>query len=188
MQTCRLFFALWPEPAQQVALSQATRHEVERSGGQAVPPQNFHITLVFIGSVPQSDVDRIVRIASRVAEEVGPEPAEISLDLFEHWKKPRIVCLTTQLPASDRASRIAELLRNGLTAAGLTPDPRPLRPHITLARKVSRGGTLEMIPPVHWTFREFALIESQTGPAGSVYRCRARFPFGGLKGAPPTRC
>src|SRR5437773_3602480 len=34
MQTCRLFFALWPEPAQQVALSQATRNEVERSGGQ----------------------------------------------------------------------------------------------------------------------------------------------------------
>ncbi len=75
MQTCRLFFALWPEPAQQVALSQATRHEVERSGGQAVPPQNFHITLVFIGSVPQSDVDRIGSIASQVAEEVGPEPA-----------------------------------------------------------------------------------------------------------------
>jgi RNA 2',3'-cyclic 3'-phosphodiesterase len=188
MRTCRLFFALWPEPAQQVALSQATRHEVERSGGQAVPPQNFHITLVFVGSVPQSDVDRIGSIASRVAQEVGPEPVEIALDLFEHWKKPRIVCLTTQRPASDRASRMAELLRNRLTAAGLAPDPRPLRPHITLARKVSHGGTMEMVPPVHWTFREFALIESETGPAGSVYRCRARFPFGGLKGEPPTRC
>lgn len=188
MQTCRLFFALWPEPAQQVALWQATRSEVERAGGQAVPPENFHVTLVFIGSVPQSDVDRIESIAAQVAGEVGPEPAEIGLDLFEHWKKPRIVCLTTQLPASARASRIAELLRNRLTAAGWAPDPRPLRPHITLARKVSRGGTLEMVPPVHWIFREFALIESQTGPAGSVYRCRARFPFGGLKGAPPTQC
>jgi 2'-5' RNA ligase len=185
MQTCRLFFALWPEPAQQVALSQATRTEVERSGGQAVPPQNFHITLVFIGSVPQSDVDRIESIARQVAAEVGPEPAEIALDLFEHWKKPRIICLTTQLPASGPALRIAELLGNRLTAAGFAPDPRPLRPHITLARKVSRGGTMEMRPPVHWTFGKFALIESQTGPAGSVYRCRARFAFGGIMGAPP---
>jgi 2'-5' RNA ligase len=188
MQTCRLFFALWPEPAQQVALSQATRHEVERSGGQAVPPQNFHITLVFVGSVPQSDVGRIGSIASQVAEAVGPEPAHIALDSFEHWKKPRIVCLTTQLPASDRAARIAELLRNRLAAAGLAPDPRPLRPHITLVRKVSGGGTKEMLPPVQWIFHEFALIESQTGPAGPVYRCRARFPLGGLTGAPPTRC
>ena len=40
-----------------------------------MPPGNFHITLVFIGSVPQSDADRIVSIASQVAEEVGPEPA-----------------------------------------------------------------------------------------------------------------
>jgi len=28
----------------------------------------------------------------QVAAEVGPEPAQIALDLFEHWKKPRIVC------------------------------------------------------------------------------------------------
>lgn len=177
MQTRRLFFALWPDPAQQAALAEATRGVVERSGGQAVPPDNLHITLVFVGSVPESEIDRIESIATNVAKDVGTEPALVALDTLEHWKKPRIVCLTTQQPANAQATRIAEVLGERLTAAGFAPDRKPFRPHVTLARKVSRGS-MQTLPPWRWSFGEFALIESHNGPAGSVYRCRARFTLG----------
>lgn len=180
MRTHRLFFALWPDPAQQVALAEATRSAVERSGGQAVPPENLHITLVFVGSVPESDIERVEVIAAKVAADVGSEPALVALDALDYWKKPRIVCLTAAQAASAQSSRVAEILRERLTADGFAPDPKPFRPHVTLARKVSRGASMRELPPVLWSFREFALIESQTGPAGSVYRCRSRFQLGSL--------
>jgi len=177
MQTRRLFFALWPDPAQQAALAQATRGVVERSGGHAVPPENLHVTLVFVGSVPDPDINRIERIAAMVANDVGPEPALITLDTFEHWKKPRIVCLTSERLPSAQAARIAEMLAERLSAAGFAPDRKPWRPHVTVARKVLRGA-MQNPERWEWSFREFALIDSHTGPAGSVYRCRARFALG----------
>ena len=65
----RLFFAFWPEPFQQVALAEATRGVAERSGGQPVPPENLHVTLVFLGSVPESNIDRVESIATKVAQD-----------------------------------------------------------------------------------------------------------------------
>jgi len=172
----RLFFAFWPDPPQQAALAEATRRVVERSGGQGVPPENLHITLAFLGSVPESEIVRVETIAAKVAQDVSPGPALVALDVLDYWKKPRVVCLTTQQPANAQASRIADLLTERFTAAGFAPDPRPFRPHVTLARKASHGS-MDTLQPLLWTFREFSLIESQTGPSGSVYRCRARFTF-----------
>jgi len=172
----RLFFAFWPDPPQQAALAEATRRVVERSGGQGVPPENLHITLVFLGSVPESDIVRVESIAAKVAQDVSLAPALIALDVLDYWKKPRVVCLTTQQPANAQALRIADLLGERLATAGFAPDPQPFRPHVTLARKASRGS-MDTPQPLQWTFREFSLIESQTGPSGSVYRCRARFTF-----------
>jgi 2'-5' RNA ligase len=172
----RLFFAFWPDPSQQAALAEATRGVVERSGGQRVPPENLHITLVFVGSVPESEIVRVESIAANVAQAVGPAPALVALDFLDYWKKPRVVCLTTQQSADAQASRIADLLTNRLTTAGFAPDIRPFRPHVTLARKASHGS-MDTLQPLLWTFREFSLIGSQTGPSGSVYSCRARFTF-----------
>ena len=172
----RLFFAFWPDPPQQATLAEATRRAVERSGGQRVPPENLHITLVFLGSVPESEIVQVETIAAKVAQDVSPEPALVALDVLDYWKKPRVVCLTTQQPANAQALRIADLLTARLTTAGFAPDTRPYRPHVTLARKAPRGS-MDTLQPLLWTFRAFSLIESHTGPSGSVYRCRARFTF-----------
>lgn len=149
---------------------------MERCGGQGVPTENLHVTLVFLGSVPEHEIVRVERIAATVAQDVSPGPAMVALDMIDYWKKPRVLCVTTQQPADARASRITDLLTERLTTAGFAPDPRPFRPHVTLARKASRSS-LDTLQPILWTFREFSLIQSQTGPPGSVYHCRARFAF-----------
>ena len=172
----RLFFAFWPTPPQQAALAEATRHVVERSGGQVVPPENLHITLVFLGSVPESDIVRVESMAAKVAQEVSPGPALIALDMLDYWKKPRVLCLTTQQPANAQALRNVDLLTERLTTAGFAIDLRPFRPHVTLARIASRGS-MDTLQPLLRTFRDFSLIVSQTGPSGAVYHCRARFTF-----------
>jgi len=177
METRRLFFAFWPQPRLQAALAQALRPAVERSGGQPVPAQNLHVTLVFVGSVPEADLGKVEGVAATVAQKVGAGPAVIGLDVLDYWKKPRVLCLTTEQPPNTQAASIAELLQDRLAAAGFTPDLRPWRPHVTLARKVTRGSSIGAVQQVEWTFREFALVESRTGPAGSIYHCRSRFAW-----------
>jgi 2'-5' RNA ligase len=177
METRRLFFAFWPQPAWQAALAQSTRGAGEWLGATRVPPGNLHITLVFVGSVAEPEIARLEHIAGTVVAQLGAEPARVALDVLDYWKQPRVICLTTDQPADAQAARIAELLRDRLVEAGFTPDLRPWRPHVTLARKVSRGGSLGTVEPVEWTFRELALVESQAGPTGSIYRCRSRFAW-----------
>jgi 2'-5' RNA ligase len=177
MGTRRLFFAFWPQPAQQAALADAVRHAAESSGGQAVPVENLHVTLVFVGAVPESHLAQVESMGATVVQRVGPEPAVVVLDVLDYWEKPRVVCFTTEQAPSAQASRIADLLQGRLTAAGFTPDPRPWRPHVTLVRKASRGSSMSTADSLEWTFREFALVESQTTPAGSIYRCRSRFAW-----------
>src|SRR5205807_403857 len=66
--TRRLFFALWPDAGQRAALVHATRKAVRSSGGRPVPEESLHVTLAFLGSVPERRVAELQAIARRVAE------------------------------------------------------------------------------------------------------------------------
>ena len=50
----RLFFALWATAEERRALSAAAAAAVGTSGGRAVPEENLHVTLAFLGQVPAS--------------------------------------------------------------------------------------------------------------------------------------
>jgi 2'-5' RNA ligase len=49
----RVFFALWPSEEQQIALAEAAQSASQAEGGRLVPAINFHVTLVFVGSVAE---------------------------------------------------------------------------------------------------------------------------------------
>src|SRR5581483_1918956 len=82
--TRRLFFALWPQEAEQLDLERASRdalrplqnslrasREDPRSapGPRLVPSCNFHLTLAFLGSIPMSRVAQVQSIAAEVSRE-----------------------------------------------------------------------------------------------------------------------
>jgi 2'-5' RNA ligase len=179
-----LFFALWPNHALQAALADATRDVVFASGGRAVPPENFHITLAFLGSVAKSSVAKVEAVGDRVAAEVERTPVLVTLDAIEYWKKANVVCATARVPlnaaaplADTRAGTLATALQSRLTADGFTPDLKPFRPHVTLARKDLRLLPTMDIDPVVWSFTEFALVESRTKPEGARYQVLRSFPL-----------
>src|SRR5207244_3542780 len=65
-------------------------------------------------------------------------------------------------------------------AAGLEPEGRPFRGHVTLARaRASRGNHLPELPPppalAPWTATEFVLYESRLGRPGVLYIPLERF-------------
>jgi 2'-5' RNA ligase len=64
---------------------------------------------------------------------------------------------------------LVDQLRGALAATGFEPESRPFRAHMTLARKVTHPVTLGAFEPLHWPVTDFALVESITDRAGSVY-------------------
>jgi RNA 2',3'-cyclic 3'-phosphodiesterase len=191
-----LFFALWPDRALQVALADATQGVVLASGGRPMPAENFHVTLAFVGSVPESRVAKLEVVGRQVAAEVERAPVQLTMDSIEYWKKAKVVCATVQVSPSPGAqvpqsagARLADTLstalKSRLTAAGFTPDLKEFRPHVTLARKVSHPTPTTDMDPLVWRFTEFALVDSRTEPGGSAYRVLASFPWGHHEGVDP---
>jgi 2'-5' RNA ligase len=181
--TRRLFFALWPDDTQRAAFAHATRKAVRSCGGRPVPEQSLHVTLAFLGSVPERRVPELHTIARQVAQAAAAHgsPLLVSFDRLAYWPKAKVLCALGEA-ADDReavsgahatgptdAPALTESLKSETVAAGFAPDLKPFRAHVTVARKVARvPGTFDM-RKVLWSFDAFALVESRTLPEGPVY-------------------
>jgi RNA 2',3'-cyclic 3'-phosphodiesterase len=163
--TRRLFFALWPDPAMREAMVRATCTAARASGGRPVPAANLHVTLAFLGAVPERRLEELAEVARGAA---AGGSLEIAFDHLEHWRAAQLLCA---LPAAVPApvTMLARRLQDVLAASGFAPDLKPFRPHVTVVRKVSRAGRIGQIHPVAWSFTELALIESRTLAAGALY-------------------
>jgi RNA 2',3'-cyclic 3'-phosphodiesterase len=179
---------LWPKRALQSALADATQAVVLASKGRAIPAGNLHITLAFLGSVPVEDIGQLEGVACRVAEELRGKVAQIALDAVEYWKKAQLLCATSRGEGLDSgAVLVANTLKSRLVAAGFTPDLKPFRPHVSLARNVVRVARVTEMKPVEWAFTDFALIGSKTLPEGAAYNVLSRFSFLASNAELPTQ-
>jgi 2'-5' RNA ligase len=158
---------------------------VRHSGGRPVPESNLHITLAFLGSVPEHRVEELAAIAGRTAANFprAAVPLAVSLEGFEHWAKPQILAVLGQTEEADAAPKsgttvLAQVLVAEAAAAGFRPDLKPFRAHVTVARKVARAARSSEMRRMLWSFDSFALIESRTLPGGPVYSVVESFVLG----------
>ncbi len=169
----RLFFALWPEAGIRQAIYKASRDALAAADGKAVPAENFHMTLVFLGGVAAEALGLVKSIAASV----HTDPFRLELDRYGYWKEPQVLwCGASRVSAA--AATLAASLRERLTAAGFKPDPKPFVPHVTLARKVHRTAALGGFGPLGWDAKDFALVSSVTGDTGSEYFPLATYALG----------
>src|SRR5687767_13518277 len=87
--TRRLFVALWPSDELRHAIGRATGVTVLLTKGRVIPPQNFHITLAFLGSTPGTRMDDL----QRCVEETVVEPFDLLLGEVSCWKRQELLCL-----------------------------------------------------------------------------------------------
>jgi len=174
----RLFFALWPSAAMQAQLATAAGATLlALRSGRPVPCEHLHLTLAFLGSVPESALQRLANVAAnRAPAPVAPQGAiesaiEVAFDRLEYWPRAEIVCAGASV-VPRAAQAFAEALKQSLTSAGFAPDLKPFRPHVTLARQVRHRPLAQTLTEVRWRFRDFALVESRSSPGGSLYSVR----------------
>lgn len=152
-RTFRLFLALWPDDALRQAIAEHARGWSLPSDCVRYGPQDWHVTLHFLGSVPTGQVADIA-----AGMDVPLEPFELALDQPLMWPRGLAVVGAMQVPPALKVlhKRLAEALR----ALEQAVELRPYRPHLTLARRAD--GAVRPTAPVAvlWPVRSFALVVS----------------------------
>jgi len=160
----RLFFAVWPSESLRAGLAPRISALQPAGVGRPQRPDQWHVTLEFLGPVPASRV----AAAREAAAQVRAAPCEIRFDAVEYWRRPEVLCLVARALPPPLADLVQQL-RAALATRGFEPESRPFRAHLTLVRKVSHPVTPVQFEPLLWPAADFALVESVTDRSGSVY-------------------
>jgi RNA 2',3'-cyclic 3'-phosphodiesterase len=160
----RSFVALaLPEPN----LAALERHLAECAraapGYRWVERDSLHLTLRFLGNLEPEAVERVrAELAA-----VRGAPFSLALDsqgTFGPRSAPRVVWIGVGA-GMDECAELAARVEAACERAGMEPEPRPFRAHVTLARARTEGERLPPLPDPPalepWTVADFALYESR---------------------------
>ncbi len=177
MPTIRLFFALWPTPQAAEHLATIAAEIAARVGGRPTREETIHLTLAFLGEVPEERLPEL----NIIGEALRTPTFELRIDRLGHWRHNHLIWAgCSEMPAS--LDELASRLCGKLAEAGFSVDngKRPFSPHVTLVRKVpdlGPGPGLPAIEPIAWTCSDFALVHSRFSSSGPAYELVARFPL-----------
>lgn len=169
----RLFFALWPEAGLRAHIQQAIMPALRAYQARPIDPANWHVTLVFIGTVEAETVACL----QRVAGECQAPAFSLCLDRLGFWPRPQVVWLAPSLIPPELAQ-----LQTALSAAlagqcAYRPEARPYRPHLSLLRKATSGPAEQAITPVEWPVRHFGLVRSKSHNNNVLYELVNSWPL-----------
>lgn len=119
--------------------------------GNFTRPENFHITLVFLGEQPPARLRAVEGAVSAAAAGVPPFSLEIGgLGRFSCGRglgSGEFILWTGVQKGSDELQALYRALSAQLCPLGFPPDSRGYAPHLTLARRaVLKGGWEETLP------------------------------------------
>ena len=161
-----------------------------------VRTESLHITLKFIGHIPEEDLPRFEQALTTLSA----TPFDLSIrghGFFPTPRSPRVFWLGIVAP--PELARLAAEVDAATTALGIPKEEHSFSPHLTLARGGGGSGSprfrkrdrpnsqfiklqekLAVLPALDFgtmTAREFFLYESKLSPKGSRYSKLAAFPL-----------
>jgi 2'-5' RNA ligase len=182
----RAFVALeLPEEARAFCVAATARaRSTLGPDGQAVrwvDPAAIHLTLKFLGPVPE---ERVGEIVDRLTREVtGSPPFQLAvggLGLFPNQRAPRVIWLAL---LGDQAALAAcqERVESATIPLGFPREKRPFQPHLTLGRVREGAAPLQLAAigrlPAGWPagasqpfpVTSISLMQSHLSPRGAQY-------------------
>lgn len=153
----KLFFALWPDETTRQRLVEVVQDIT--AGGVRMPPENLHITLVFVGYVDESTQ----HCMEAAAQAIDMPSFVVQLDRIDSFGQ-KILWAGSNNPPETLFALQAQLDARLADACGYHPEARRYRPHVTLERKLKQPLQTEIKEPVIWTADRFALVASVPSP------------------------
>lgn len=165
MSSKRLFFGLWPNDRQRDQLRNVISPAAKEVEGQAVYRGSWHVTLAFLGDIPEERIPEVQAIAHAVKF----EPFRTRFDKAEYWARSKVAVLSAATVPTELQHLVLQL-ESMLEKLDVPTDEKTFRPHITIVRRARPFETQRLAQPalVEWT--GFELIESVPEPGGVFYR------------------
>lgn len=142
-----------------------------------VEPENLHITLKFLGEVPEAKLQAVERTLTETVRGFGPFTLRLGeLGYFGSERDLRVLWLAVE-EGVDPLKELAERVEAAMERIGFAREKRAFQAHLTLAR-ARRGRRTPFRPrtvpselqrqkiPV----REVILFQSILRPEGPIYR------------------
>jgi 2'-5' RNA ligase len=165
MTTKRLFYALWPDHRQRDRLRDVIGPAAKTVEGKIIDRRNWHITLAYIGDFAEARIDEIYE----AGRSVSVEPFRLRFDRIEFWPRPRVAALIAPTVPPE-LERLVTTLKANLLEAGVLPDQRTFRPHITVVRNARPFETERLAQPAITEWSSFELVESVAERGETTYR------------------
>ena len=176
----RIFFALWPDATVAESFDAAGKLAHAACGGRRMRRDTLHMTLAFIGAVPEARIEAAQQAAAGVVN-----PAfTLQFDRLACWRHNRIVWIGCSEPPPPLLTLVGQLAGH-LTDAGFPLEARAFAAHVTLLRN-ARCQPMAQAQPIAWPVRDFVLAESRLPLSrklpgevgeGSRYRIVGRWPL-----------
>src|SRR5262249_34434319 len=152
-------------------------------GAKGIDPENRHITLRFAGDVAGRTAEEFAGSLASVSAK--PLPVTIAGVGAFGGRDPRV--LWAGVAASDELTALYRANDRAARAAGLEPEERNFKPHVTLARlrgarspavarSLAQYGGLR---PGPFLAPRFLLLSARPGSGGPPYRVEAEYPLDG---------
>jgi 2'-5' RNA ligase len=161
--TARVFFALVPPPPLRDVLGVLAAGVAQRAHGRAVPADNLHVTVAFVGAWPLSRLAQWIDAGARCAA----LPMHVTLDTLGGFRHAGVAWLGASAPPPALLD-LGRCLDAELAVAGIA-SARSFHPHMTLARKCRGPFPRDSAGPYEWDIDALSLMQSRADAAGVRY-------------------
>ncbi len=152
-------------------------------GARWSEPENYHVTLRFIGNIDDAAARDVVSV---LAEARRRDPITVELDGLDTFGGSRPRALFARAVASPALGDLQAEQERLLRRVGVAPETRKFTPHLTLARlrDVSSAEVAAYITAqghfgrISFTAHRFALFSSRGSSGGPPYVVEAAYPLG----------
>jgi len=188
----RLFVAIalpGPVRAEIIRAQQELQPLVPRTVARWTRPDQFHLTLRFLGAIPTDGIETLKQSVSVVCRNARPLALRAEgVGFFPNARLPRVIWAGV----NDAENRLVDLQqRLEIAVHPFSPEPgeKNFAGHITLGRLknpppadvqklVARVPALTKCPFGDWTAREVEIIQSELSATGARYTSLAKLALG----------
>ncbi|MEE6210721.1 RNA 2',3'-cyclic phosphodiesterase [Salarchaeum sp. III] len=114
----------------------------DADGLSFIDPAQSHVTMKFLGDVPESEVDAVADALETGVTDIGIEPFEATyggLGVFPNLDYISVLWLGVE-SGTEAFVRLHEAIEQELVEFGFDPEDHEFTPHVTLARMQHAGG------------------------------------------------
>ncbi|MFP3895449.1 MAG: RNA 2',3'-cyclic phosphodiesterase [Anaerolineales bacterium] len=197
MASIRTFIAIELTEDALDALARLQGHLKQSRGeraGRWVRKGSIHLTLKFLGDIPEERIDQVCERVRRACEKYSPFSVTIAgLGCFPDTRRPRVLWAGVEGEV-DALCNLQQAVEREMVALGFPEERHAFTPHLTLAR-IQRGARFEDVRALGQMAEEapsekiggmrvdaVSVMKSDLQPTGAVYTELCHIPLKGRRG------